>query len=51
MGIIRIIIEIIVGIVILVGINNSFKMEGEEKITEIIGTVVLIIIEILLIGG
>ena len=51
MGIIKVAMDIILGIIILAGIWNSFNLEGEEQATEIIVTTILIIIEMLLIGG
>ena len=49
--VIRIIIEIIIGIGIISGVIESFKLEGEEKAYKIIGTTIMIIIEMILIGA
>ena len=49
-NVIKIIIEIIIGIGIVSGIIESFNLEGEEQIIKIIGTTIMIIIEMILMG-
>ena len=49
-NVIKVIIEIIIGIGIISGVIESFKIEGEEKAYKIIGTTILIIIEMMLMG-
>ena len=51
MGVIRVILAILVGIFVIVGIDESFKAEGREQVQIMIFTVGLIIFEAWLIGG
>lgn len=48
---IKIGIEIFLGISIVIGILRSFKLEGEKQFNEIIGTTILLLIEVILIRG
>jgi len=48
--VIRIIIEIIVGIGIIDGVIASFYLEGEEKVYKILGTTIMMLIEMILMG-
>ena len=48
---IRIGLEIILGIAILIGITESFKLEGEKQFNQVFAITVLLLIEVILIRG
>ena len=44
-------LEIILGIAILIGIAESFKLEGEKKFNQVFAITVLLLVEVILIRG